>query len=665
MATPVVPRGVRKINEHLVQQGRALLITEDNEAQYSWEDIPYGSIKINATTGLLMGKIKGQSNWVPLNVRLDAAYDENGNLLQIDREEDGSIAVDAQGKVKVSYITDVDYAEYINNAIKYGGQTISIAKDAIVQRENFTIKNISSGNQEFRYYTETNAETIGQVTEAGFWFKLQKGHYPPGRNMLEIIIDDCLYRSAASGGIIEVDSQRFIIPEQLEPGQEISVRYYQQNRIGNPYPRIYFRKGDYTATATSDSSIFDLLTGTDDLAEPNAAEVGDLWFDYSGSVEAEDGYLGEYIETTTTVTWDKIVGYPTTLVEAQSRGMFDDASRVGHKHNLSDIDELDGLLVGGTVAYAQYADNATNAVSATNARNATQASNASLLNGQPIGTKPGNIVAIGADGKISGKLVPTSVQQIKKMADYNSFMADLSLAFNNMFKPGMIVAWYGSIMDIPSGWVLCDGKNGTPDLSDKFIMGATPTSRVRCGDIITPGLPNISAAFKIKPAMAASSGTSSGNMISGIPTGAMYRSDLGTSSSLGGSDEYIAFDASKSNSIYGSTDTVQPPAVALYYIMKQTMSDIFGNGPITTSSTYTGTFATTTSTTGTFSLSNSETGTYTLSGSDTGTFTTSSSETGTFMLSSSNTGTFNTSHSDTGMFTVSSNTFTVTINSTT
>lgn len=35
-----------------------------------------------------------------------------------------------------------------------------------------------------------------------------------------------------------------------------------------------------------------------------------------------------------------------------------------------------------------------------------------------------------------------------------------------------IAAWYGSIASIPEGWFLCDGNNGTPDLRDKFIVGA-------------------------------------------------------------------------------------------------------------------------------------------------------------------------------------------------
>jgi len=43
---------------------------------------------------------------------------------------------------------------------------------------------------------------------------------------------------------------------------------------------------------------------------------------------------------------------------------------------------------------------------------------------------------------------------------------------------GMISLWYGSIGSVPSGWYLCDGTNGTPDLRDKFVVGAGSTYSV-------------------------------------------------------------------------------------------------------------------------------------------------------------------------------------------
>lgn len=40
------------------------------------------------------------------------------------------------------------------------------------------------------------------------------------------------------------------------------------------------------------------------------------------------------------------------------------------------------------------------------------------------------------------------------------------------FPLGGIIQWKGTHSDIPAGWALCDGTNGTLDLRDKFIMGA-------------------------------------------------------------------------------------------------------------------------------------------------------------------------------------------------
>jgi len=37
---------------------------------------------------------------------------------------------------------------------------------------------------------------------------------------------------------------------------------------------------------------------------------------------------------------------------------------------------------------------------------------------------------------------------------------------------GIISLWYGSIASIPSGWSLCDGSGSTPDLRDRFVVGA-------------------------------------------------------------------------------------------------------------------------------------------------------------------------------------------------
>ena len=49
---------------------------------------------------------------------------------------------------------------------------------------------------------------------------------------------------------------------------------------------------------------------------------------------------------------------------------------------------------------------------------------------------------------------------------------------------GLIAMWSGATSAIPSGWELCDGNNGTPDLRNKFIVGANTST----GDTTYPGV---------------------------------------------------------------------------------------------------------------------------------------------------------------------------------
>ena len=44
--------------------------------------------------------------------------------------------------------------------------------------------------------------------------------------------------------------------------------------------------------------------------------------------------------------------------------------------------------------------------------------------------------------------------------------------FDDSVPEGVITMWSGAISDIPVGWSLCDGTDGTPDLTDRFVLGA-------------------------------------------------------------------------------------------------------------------------------------------------------------------------------------------------
>ena len=48
----------------------------------------------------------------------------------------------------------------------------------------------------------------------------------------------------------------------------------------------------------------------------------------------------------------------------------------------------------------------------------------------------------------------------------------------SLVPAGVILLWSGSIASIPSGWNLCDGTNGTPDLRNRFVVAAGDTYAV-------------------------------------------------------------------------------------------------------------------------------------------------------------------------------------------
>jgi hypothetical protein len=56
--------------------------------------------------------------------------------------------------------------------------------------------------------------------------------------------------------------------------------------------------------------------------------------------------------------------------------------------------------------------------------------------------------------------------------------AFVATAVSGSIPSGGIIIWSGSVASIPSGWYLCNGSNSTPDLRDKFVVGAGSTYAV-------------------------------------------------------------------------------------------------------------------------------------------------------------------------------------------
>ena len=54
----------------------------------------------------------------------------------------------------------------------------------------------------------------------------------------------------------------------------------------------------------------------------------------------------------------------------------------------------------------------------------------------------------------------------------------VTTAISASFPSGGIIIWSGSAATIPTGWLLCNGSSSTPDLRDRFVVGAGTTYAV-------------------------------------------------------------------------------------------------------------------------------------------------------------------------------------------
>lgn len=142
-------------------------------------------------------------------------------------------------------------------------------------------------------------------------------------------------------------------------------------------------------------------------------------------------------------------------------------------------------------------------------------------------------------------------------------------AANNAVPIGTVIVWTKE--EIPEGWLECNGQpvpDSYPDL--KALMPVTPNYQGRFlegsvtpGEVKEAGLPNITGHWD----------NSFGNWFAYSRSGAIYEGAERYSTQVGRNvgaftTRSFMFDASKANPVYGKSETVQPPAVTVKYIIK-------------------------------------------------------------------------------------------------
>jgi len=86
---------------------------------------------------------------------------------------------------------------------------------------------------------------------------------------------------------------------------------------------------------------------------------------------------------------------------------------------------------------------------------------------------------INSDSKVSFSINNTEYMSIETNGEAKNITNGTTYY---MVPRGAIIMWSG--ISIPTGWAICDGSNGTPDLRDRFIMG---TSAVNNTDVNQTG----------------------------------------------------------------------------------------------------------------------------------------------------------------------------------
>ena len=233
----------------------------------------------------------------------------------------------------------------------------------------------------------------------------------------------------------------------------------------------------------------------------------------------------------------------------------------------------------------QFADSEATLLKATNYKDLVAKSKTAIANSNGFCSEV--VLSAESDYSDSVKQRVATVNIYKNINDNNPYYSLNVLKISSELKSsvtaipvGTIVSWISSTAPTDDGgtWLLCNGQsctaypklkaligNNVPNLNGRFLEGTTSTP----GSTKSAGLPNITGSLNSK---------SGGNQFSDVTSAEIvYNGALlpiwGSSYNIENRYEFnqvqgFTFDASKSNSIYGASTTVQPASYLVRYYIK-------------------------------------------------------------------------------------------------
>ena len=153
------------------------------------------------------------------------------------------------------------------------------------------------------------------------------------------------------------------------------------------------------------------------------------------------------------------------------------------------------------------------------------------------------------------------------MAEIVTYIKSNKSLIETLLPSGVITLWSGAQTNIPSGWALCDGTNGTPDLRDRFVVGAGSTYAV--------GATGGNASVTLTTTQIPSHNHNGTGGLYGYTTNTLYSSNSGNyfqnitkSTSNVGTLPTLSLTINTANAGGGASHENRPPYYALCYIMK-------------------------------------------------------------------------------------------------